>query len=139
MLDGNLAIEGREGEGDALMLGKLPPQQLPSEVVREVEESYAALSRALGPVRFEWVHDGAKVWIVQLHRGQTESSTTVVVPGDAEQWLSFEVERGIDALRSVIATMPEKSGLELIGEFGLTSHLADVIRKSTRPARILRS
>jgi hypothetical protein len=139
MLDGNLTIEGREGEGDALMLGKLPPQRLPGSVVSDVEESYHALSRLLGAVRFEWVHDGTKVWIVQLHRGQTESSATVVVPGDADQWLSFKVERGIDALRGVIAAMPERSGLELIGEFGLTSHLADVIRKSTRPARILKS
>jgi hypothetical protein len=139
MSEGTLAIEGRQGEGTALMLGKVPPEKLPSSVVRDVEASYRHLADELGPVRFEWVHDGSRVWIVQLHRGQTESSATIVVPGNAEQWLNFEVEKGIEALRALLATMPAKSGLQLIGEIGLTSHLADVLRKATRPARILRS
>jgi hypothetical protein len=139
MSDGALAIEGRQGEGTALMLGRLPPQMLPNSIIRGVEATYRRLAEVLGPVKFEWVHDGSQVWIVQLHRGQTESSATVVVPGDAELWLDFEVEKGIEALRAVLATMPEKTGLQLVGDIGLTSHLADLIRKATRPARISRS
>jgi hypothetical protein len=137
MNEGALVIEGCQGEGAALMLGKLPPQILPGNIVGDVEATYRRLADALGPVRFEWVHDGSQVWIVQLHRGQTESSATVVCPGEAEKWLNFEVDNGIEALRATLATMPEKTGLQLVGEIGLTSHLADVIRKATRPARIM--
>ncbi len=36
-------------------------------MVREaVAEAYATAARALGPVRFEWVFDGTRLWIVQL-------------------------------------------------------------------------
>jgi hypothetical protein len=58
--EGALAIEGRQGEGAALMLGKVPPEVLPSSIVRDVEASYHRLASALGPVKFEWVHDGSQ-------------------------------------------------------------------------------
>ncbi len=135
-IDGDLLIEGRKGEGDGLMLGRDHPEDLPYAVSDQVRAVYEKLSAALGAVRFEWVHDGDEVWVVQLHRGATQSSETVLVPGDAREWLTFEAADGLEALRAFLQDMPNGTGLTIEGEIGLTSHLADLIRKAKRPARL---
>ncbi|WP_395449656.1 hypothetical protein ACHMW7_07470 [Aminobacter sp. UC22_36] len=136
-IDHELLVEGREGEGDGLMLGKDRPENLPSAVLSDVRKAYQSLSEELGPVRFEWVHDGQNVWIVQLHRGETQSSSTVLVPGDAEHWSSFSASDGLEALRAFLTDLPADAGVTINGDIGLTSHLADLIRKSQRPARLM--
>jgi hypothetical protein len=135
-IEGTLLIEGRRGEGDGFMLGRDNPEELPQMVSETVEYVYRALSRSLGPVRFEWVYDGAAVWLVQLHRGATQTSQTVLVPGDAKEWLTFEAADGLEALRAFLSDMPKDAGVTVEGEIGLTSHLADLIRKARRPARL---
>ncbi len=85
--DGTLAVEGRQGEGDRFMLGVSAPELLPVAIVDDVRTAYRRLNESLGPVRFEWVHDGDKAWIVQLHLGATRSTATVLVPGEAEDWV----------------------------------------------------
>ena len=65
--EGQLTIEGRRGEGDKLMLGLQKPEQLPGHVADDVRAVHQRLSAALGPVRLEWVHDGTRVWVVQLN------------------------------------------------------------------------
>ena len=95
-----------------------------------------ALASELGPVRFEWVHDGERAWVVQLHRGATASEPGILVQGNASQWVDFDVSNGLPALRKVLATLRPGSGLMLAGEVGLTSHIADVIRKAQVPARM---
>jgi hypothetical protein len=137
LADGTLAVEGRRGEGDELMLGKILPEPLPPSVVRDVEGAYRILENCFGPIRTEWVHDGSQAWIVQVHRGQTKSLPTVIVPGEATEWVSFSSSDGLDALRKVLADLPSDTGLNVLGEIGLTSHLADVIRKAKRPARVI--
>lgn len=134
--EGELLIEGRRGEGDKLMLGVARAELLPTEVISRVESMFHALAQTYGPVRFEWVYDGSSVWVVQLHRGQTQTSATVLVPGEAEQWVSFEASLGLDALRLMLADLPAHSGIQVLGEIGLTSHLADLIRQSRRPAKL---
>ena len=136
-IDGALTIEGRAGEGDALMLGKQMPETLPHKVLDDVSAAHERLDSSLGPVRFEWVHDGERVWIVQLHSGATQSSATTLVPGSPEYWFEFEIENGIDALRRCLSQLPRDTGLTLVGCMGLTSHLADLVRKSKRPAKII--
>lgn len=131
-----LIIEGKTGEGDSLMLGDASPELLPPQVVADVEHIYQRLSTQLGPVRIEWVHDGVKVWIVQLHVGATSTSATTIVEGDAEAWLPFDVSKGLNSLRDLLAHTPEGSGIELDGRVGLTSHIADLLRRSGRPARV---
>jgi hypothetical protein len=131
-----LIIEGRHGEGDRFMLGIDPPEALPVEVVWAVERAFSALSARLGPVRFEWVHDGDTAWIVQLHRGATLTSAATIVPGDATSWQEFRVEKGLEQLRSVLDSMPSGAGLMLVGEVGLTSHVADIVRRAGVPARL---
>jgi hypothetical protein len=134
--DGGLIIEGRPGEGDAFMLGIALPDALPGSVVGDVTAVHESLSAGLGPVRIEWVHDGEIVWIVQLHVGATQTSATALVEGDACHWFAFEADRGLAELRSFLADLPDDAGLLLEGKVGLTSHVADVVRKWGRPARM---
>jgi len=134
--DDILAVEGLAGEGDLFMLGTRDPEELPEKVVSDVVTTFRALNAVFGPVRFEWVHDGQKAWIVQLHLGSTASSATEVVPGDATHWLDFTVGDGLEALRALLASAPIGSGINVIGQFGMTSHIADVLRRAGRPARI---
>ncbi len=133
---GHVIIEGRRGEGDLFMLGHQPPESLPSFVIENVQATYKVLSNRLGPVRFEWVHDGDIVWIVQLHCGATGSEADVVVPGDAVSWIEFDVSEGLDALRKTLMSVRDDQGLLIVGEVGLTSHVADLLRKAKRPARL---
>ena len=135
-IEGKLLVEGLRGEGDGLMLGRDHPEDLPEGIAARIETVYASLFSALGPVRFEWVYDGDAVWIVQLHRGATQTSQTVLVPGEADRWLSFEAASGLEALRAFLKDMPADAGVTIEGEIGLTSHLADLVRKAKRPARI---
>jgi len=134
--DGRLAIEGRAGRGDLLMLGKARPGPLPERVVRDVEDANEVLARRLGPVRFEWVHDGERTWIVQLHVGATRGSGPTLVPGHAEEWVDFDVALGLEALRDFLRELPAGAGANLVGHVGLTSHVADLVRKAGRPSRI---
>src|ERR1043166_4516544 len=129
-------IEGKAGEGESLMRGISPPEELPAVIRDAVEELYRRACRVLGPVRFEWVHDGKDVWLVQLHRGATQSTETVLVPGNAGTWITFDVQTGLEALRGLVASVEPGVGLVVSGDVGLTSHVADVIRKSGVPARI---
>lgn len=135
----DLIIEGRAGAGDIFMLGTALPERLPAHVLRDVEDVYDALARQLGPVRLEWVHDGSRTWVVQLHVGATSSGEGWLTRGDAANWISFDVVNGLAELRDFVGKIPSDTGLILDGDVGLTSHIADVVRKWGGPARILRS
>ena len=133
---GELIVEGKRGEGESLMLNIAKHEPLPKGILEDVQALYEALRSHLGPVRFEWVHDGTVPWIVQLHRGATETTGNVIVPGEARKWRRFDVTRGLEALRDELRHLPTEEGLIIIGEVGLTSHIADVLRKAKRPARV---
>jgi hypothetical protein len=134
--DGEIIIEGRGGTGIALMLGEGLPEPLPNQVLVDVKNLYETARAALGPVRFEWVHDGLRAWIVQLHRGATESTFLSVTPGEATEWVEFDVGNGLKPLRDLLSRMRYGTGLILKGRVGLTSHVADVIRKARIPAKM---
>lgn len=134
--NGEITIEGRRGEGDQFMLGLQLPEKLPPFVLENVSAIYAVLASRLGPVRFEWVHDGDVVWIVQLHCGATSTTADVIVPGDADTWVDFESSAGLDKLRSLLATLPPGHGIRVVGRVGLTSHVADLLRKENRPSKL---
>ena len=136
---GRLIIEGKSGEGDTLMLGDAQPEPLPPHIVADVQTAHERLVAKLGPVSIEWVHDGVEVWIVQLHVGATETSATAIVEGDTDDWIVFEFATGLSALRTLLENVPAGVGIELKGQVGLTSHLADVLRKWGGPSRIAAS
>ena len=54
--------------------------------------------------------------VVQLHLGATSSDASVLVPGEAETWVRFPVQRGLLALREALEQLPEGAGLVLVGE-----------------------
>jgi transcriptional regulatory protein LevR len=58
------------------------------------------------------------------------------VPGEADRWIPFAVERGLEQLRQTMTLLEPGAGLLLLGEVGLTSHIADVIRRAGVPARL---
>jgi len=134
--DGNLVIEGVSGEGARFMTGEVSPANLPEEVRRDVGNLNRRLTSILGPVRFEWVHDGRTVWCLQLHQGQSVSTQRIIVDGMADKWLRFEASRGLPAMRKLLSEAPTDAGILVVGEVGLTSHVADVLRKDGRPARL---
>jgi hypothetical protein len=50
--------------------------------------------------------------------------------------VEFDVRNGLAALRKLLAKLESGKGLILKGNVGLTSHVADVIRKSRVPAKM---
>ncbi len=133
--DGSVVIEGVRGRGDQLMLGAVAPADLPANVRTAVLALHGFLRQRVGDVRFEWVFDGDKAWLVQLHRGGTGSSASVIVPGDANEWVTFRTAGGLETLRELIHSLPAGAGILIDGPVGLTSHIADLVRKAGIPTR----
>lgn len=135
--NGRVVIEGVEGPGDAFMQGSVGPQRLPKPVLDSVRETHASAVRALGPVRIEWVYDGQTTWVVQLHRGASETNGSIIFPGDAIREHRFVVEEGLEALRQLVTRVSEtQEGVVLVGDVGLTSHFGDILRKAKVPSRL---
>lgn len=133
---GQPIIEGKKGDGEAFMLGTAIPEDLPSYVIADVHQIFNQAYNAFGPIRFEWVHDGEKVWVVQLHRGATATQDKTIVPGSPEIWQEFDIALGLSALRVQLDAMKDNEGIVITGKIGLTSHVADVLRKKNRPAKL---
>jgi hypothetical protein len=134
LADGSVIVEGKKGEGASFMAGATGAEPLPADVKGDVLAVHA-LTERLGPVRFEWVHDGSRAWVVQLHRGASRSTETMIVPGDVAQWREFDPEDGLAALRDLLAALGPETGVVLTREVGLTSHIADVLRRGGVPSR----
>ncbi|HWT01834.1 MAG TPA: hypothetical protein VN256_16425 [Pyrinomonadaceae bacterium] len=130
-------VEGTSGFGDEFMLGKAEKRKLPGDVLDSVLQVYEQAAASLGPVRFEWVRDTERVWIVQLHRGATATTGNTIYPGEAEVWRRLDIEQGIDALRALIAEVQNtQDGIILIGNVGVNSHLGDLLRRAKIPSKI---
>jgi hypothetical protein len=82
----------------------------------------------------ERVFDGKHVWVVQLHVGGGIEDSTMIVPDDPQQWISFPVEKGLDTLRKLIAqTKGNDIGIELVGRVGITSHFGHELSAAKIP------
>ena len=133
----SVTLEGVEGFGDAFMQGRVASMDLPEPIRNNVLALQRRAADTLGPVRMEWVHDADRAWVVQLHAGPSVSAGRVIVPGSAEAWCTFDVGEGLEALRGLIKVVRQTGeGLELIGNIGITSHMADVLRRANIPSRI---
>ena len=134
---GQLTIEGTRGFGDEFMVGKKKRLRLPRSVQAGVRQLYARAARQLGPVRFEWVADKQRTWIVQLHRGASPSHGRVIYPGKPTTFRRFDVSQGLEPLRALIAEAAGTDfGIELVGDVGVTSHFGDVLRRARIPSHI---
>jgi hypothetical protein len=134
---GALTVEGTKGFGDEFMVGRARLAKLPAAVLGDVEALYGRAADRFGPVRMEWVHDGREAWVVQFHRGASVTVGSVIYPGDFSDAVRFDVNRGLEALRDLIAD-PEvvEQGIILEGDVGVTSHFGDVLRKARVPSRL---
>jgi hypothetical protein len=133
---GQFLIEGVTGEGDRFMLGDVAPTPLPDAVISDVNAVLSRASQVLGPVRVEWVHDGQRAWVVQLHRATQTIEPGVFHPGIPENgWLVFTPADGLAALTDVIKQAKQQGrGVRVTGPVGLTSHVGDLIRRASVPA-----
>jgi hypothetical protein len=137
---GETVVEGVIGRGDRFMLGKDAPTNLPNDIQRDVEVTILELRKVLGPCRMEWVHDGNNVWVVQVHVGGISSDLIRVVDGSADEWIDFNVDNGLESLRSLLSEMNlTRKGIRLIGDVGITSHFGDLLRGFKVPSCIIRS
>ena len=135
--EGHPVVEGIKGWGNRFMIGEAPPEELPASVKNAVEQLGSEVSSKLGPVRMEWVFDGNKAWVVQLHVGASSSTQDAIYPGQAEHYREFHVTDGIEALRALVEEVEGTSdGIVLIGNIGITSHFGDILRKAKIPSRL---
>lgn len=133
---GGLLVEGVEGFGDDFMGARAAPASLPDEVVDDVRRLGAQAAAALGPVRFEWSHDGHTAWVLQLHLAAAAASGTTIHPGTPARWRRFDPSLGLERLRDLIATVAPDEGIELTGAVGVTSHAGDLLRRAAVPSRL---
>ncbi len=135
--NGELLIEGVSGFGDEFMASGRKPEGLPEAVRNRVRATYARIVARLGPARFEWVDDGTRVWVVQLHSGASVSLGRTIVPGDAPLFHRFDVRNGLEPLRELVERVkPSGDGIVLVGFVGVTSHFGDVLRRAAVPSRL---
>jgi hypothetical protein len=135
--DGSPIVEGVRGSGEPFMLGRASPDTLPPGVLSDVRSLFDRASNELGPVRFEWVYDGRRTWLVQLHRGATHTSGRTIYPGEARVYHHFDITKHIDELRDLIARVQGTGeGIILAGNIGVTSHMGDLLRRARIPSYI---
>jgi hypothetical protein len=132
-------VEGVAGRGDRFMLGQDIPTALPREIVEDVRQVTAALRKELGDVRIEWAHDGTRVWILQMHRVLAATNRLLGKDADAPvaAWVTYYTASGLEPLRDLLATASTRNeGVEVVGEFGLTSHIGELLAHSAVPIRL---
>lgn len=134
--DGHLLTEGRAGSGEKYMSGEELPDAIPATVKDNVHNTYRYLHSHFGPVEFEWVFDGNHVWVVQLHLGISSSSGNIIVAGTPRAWIKIPAATDLESLRMMVSELKHDEGIVIIGAIGRTSHKADILRRSGRPARI---
>jgi hypothetical protein len=137
-INGEPVIEGVRGEGSQFMLGARMAEVLPTAVVESVGDLFRRVAETLSSaVKIEWAFDGTETWILQLQLADVATSRSIIVPGKATRFYRFDVDRGLNELRSVIASLQGSGdGIELIGGVGITSHFGDLLRRARIPARL---
>lgn len=146
-----IIIEGTNGEGDKFMVGEHDndlPQRI-KDIVTNYINSLSQLRKLLKSFTFEWVYDGEEVWLVQLNQNTIESTSTSIVPfvvGEIDDWIEFDVQDGLESLRTIIDTLghpdidngKQTIGIKVLGDVGITSHIGDVLRANKIPSYIVK-
>ncbi len=138
--DGAVIIEGVHGFADDFMLGKSRPETLSESLRASLGKLHSQLEVTIGSVRVEWAMDASSIWILQLQQEAAISSGLIIVPGDVDEELSFTVSDGVSGLREFVQLVRgRRVGIRLIGNVGMTSHIADILRRERIPSRIVSS
>jgi hypothetical protein len=136
--DGRPIIEGVAGFGDKFMLGETGPARLPVHVTQLLNDLHTTAQVKLGSIRLEWVFDGNAIWIVQLQQETALSDGLVIVSGKSIDEVAFDPRQGLDELRRLVERVRSSGcGIRVLGNIGMTSHLADILRRSRIPSRIV--
>jgi hypothetical protein len=131
-------IEGVAGRGDAFMVGRRGPETMPDDVRHAVMKLCSRTAEKLGSVEMEWVFDGKRAWVVQLHIGHPLKDPQMIYPGVPVRFHRIAVEKGLDSLRELIAKgLDTGEGIELVGRVGITSHFGDLLRSARIPSRLI--
>jgi hypothetical protein len=135
---GEVIIEGVAGFGDDFMLGRAHPMELPIAVTDDVKRVHAALISQIGSARAEWAYDGSGLWILQVQPEPAMSAGMTIVPGHPSREVDFDVAGGLSGLRELVNLLRDRNvGINLRGQIGVTSHIADVLRRYRIPSRIV--
>jgi hypothetical protein len=140
--EGGIIIEGKPGHGDDFMIGvEAPDMALPEHVRDAVQNVWTKACEVFGPVQFEWCYDKTgTLWIVQFHVRPSSSVGNVICPGEAKHFEIFEVSRGLEAFRPLVARAKKEGfGIILKGDVGITSHFGDLLRREQIPSRMERT
>ena len=134
--DGSDEVEGVPGPGLLFMQGRRQKGVLPRQVKDDVHDLLAKLNKALGACRIEWVHDGNKPWVVQLHVVRERLTPGVLSPGEADHWLNYDPAEGLERLRRIVnEARYAHAGVLVANKVGITSHVGDILRRAQVPAR----
>ena len=73
---------------------------------------------------------------MQLNQIRNVSDGTVIVEGKVSSYEKFYVSEGLEGLRNKIKELDSDTGIELIGNVGISSHFGDVLRQNKIPSFI---
>ncbi len=136
----NAIIEGVVGFGDTFMRGGAAPIPLDASLVHQLQKLHSKLKKEIGGIRAEWTFDGQTIWLLQLQQEAALSSGQTIVPGEVDSEYEFDVSEGLSGLREMIEIVKgTRVGIKLVGNIGMTSHIADVLRRYRVPSRIVPS
>jgi hypothetical protein len=140
-VDQSVYIEAKRGFSDRLMLGEEGPDVSIRRNVRDlVEKTHLELMRLFGSVRVEWAYFDSKIWILQLQQEEAISKNNIIVPGNPIVSHDFNVREGLESLRLLVQSLKDtQEGINLVGDIGMTSHMADILREYNIPSRRLAS
>jgi len=127
-------VDGVEGGGEHFMLGA-GRGGLPREIVEQVRQLAAKAREKLGLVEIEWVYDGARVWIVQLHLSK---KSTIVLAQEDLVWVDFRYDgpHMIETFRQLARSLKGKrKGINVIGNSSPLSHLGEIAIYYSIPAK----
>jgi hypothetical protein len=134
--DGTLRVEGVAGDGAEFMVTGTV-ETVPASVEAAVRTLNQQAAGVFGPVAFEWVFDGTKVWIVQLHVGRSLSQGDIIYPGEPPEWIEVQASKSLEELRRIVSGLdPRRTGVVLVGSIGTSSHKGDLLRKAKVASRL---
>jgi len=137
-VSGNPIIEGVSGFGDEFMLGRTTPSALDADLISRLSDLHSRLVPDLGSLRLEWAYDGTTIWVLQLQQEAALSDGWTIVEGKPDFEFEFRPSAGLAGLRELVHQVKGSSqGIRVIGSIGITSHIADVLRRHRIPSRIV--
>lgn len=143
-----LVVEGVRGFGTKFMVGNVPPEKLPFEVMDKVRETVKSLKSTFDKhgicnptFTVEWGYSKyEEVEIFQLNFTEdTGRGHMIVRPSSSvKNYKEYHTSEGLDNFRDFLQSISEYEGVKLIGNVGITSHFCDILREEKIPSFLVR-